>query len=75
VTNAYRDMLTEHLAAAEQRILDGGHHVARQTLFISDLERGGLDASWASRVLVSFVRAQSRSLLERDRLLALLTDR
>jgi hypothetical protein len=68
-------MLNEHLAAAEQRILHGGHHVARQALFVSDLERGGLDASWASRVLESFLRAQSRSMLERDRLLALLTDR
>lgn len=71
----YRTMLLDHLAVAERQVLRDTGHVARQSALVAELERSGLDSRWASRVLNSFRRAQSHDVVERDRLLALLSDR
>lgn len=75
MNNAYRDMLQQSLSVAEGLVVRGAGNVARQAVFVANLRRDGLDTRWACRVLGNFQRAQAHSLVERDRLLALLADR
>jgi len=63
-----RKMTEEHLVQAEDAVLAGESHVARQREIVSELEQKGQDATTARDLLVTFLDLQEQHVAHRDRL-------
>jgi hypothetical protein len=67
-----RAMVVRHLAQAEEHVLLGASHIARQKEIVAELERDGhADAAITARdLLATFETTQASHVTDRDRLRA-----
>ena len=63
-----RRFLEENLAVVEGHVAEGEVHLLHQRQLVSDLRRGGHDATQALGLLAAFEAAQASHFAHRDRL-------
>ena len=60
-------MVERHLAQAEEAVVLGEHHIARQRALIAELEQKSHDTAQAKQLLATFEETQMLHLAGRDR--------
>jgi hypothetical protein len=63
-----RKMTEEHLLQAEDAVLAGEGHIARQRQIVQELEQKGRDSTAARGLLATFLDLQHEHVAHRDRL-------
>jgi hypothetical protein len=63
-------MIRDHLALAEQHVVQGERHIAEQRERLDELDRAGADTTTAKEVLRVFEQTQAMHVSDRARLRA-----